>query len=509
MQHVLVDLEAERAVLGTLLADPELLTDVSELRVEDFGDSRNGIIFEAMSVLGRAGRVVNHLSVAEWLHDAGKLSEAGGPDHLLGLEGAGLIQLQGLREQVDRLRDFGTRRHGMATLQRVAEELRNLRRPADEVVLEGCGQLATLSSRGPARLKTATEIMHAELDRIEAIQKGEQQNVSLIPTGIKQWDELLGGLPRGFVTVEGGQAGVGKSAVMASMALSIAEGGPGRPPEEVGFFSLEDRGNWMVRRYLAERGEVAIRQLLRPGLEQEKMERVFSGASGLSSATDRIWIDDRRGLTAHRVGAEMRRLHAQRGVRVFFIDHLLEMLDKRNVQQRDLAIGEILDVLRDAAIELDAAVVLGCHLRDPENPAVDARYLRPKLQDFAGSQFINRMARVAVGFWQAAPPQEPKPPKEIPEPRRLVRMKDDEWRATLEKHESVKAKAQKEYEKSRGAWEDKCKLYRDSLVVTVLKVTEGTSGFDFTLRRVTHAGLVSRDEGAHRPEVTGYSPPPR
>lgn len=515
-----VAMDSERVVLGAIFADPEHFTAVAEMQPEEWGEPVHGAIFEAMQNLVRRGYSINHLSVAEYLKDHGALVLVGGPAQLMGLDetikkicnGAYLPTPKAVAEQVARVRDMAARRAAIESMTRTIDAMHDMNMTAEELLLRASGDMAALAGAGLSSIRTATEYMEEEVARIEAIQAGGDENVQYIPTGLELWDELLGGLPRGVVTVIGGQASVGKSTAIASMVLSIAEGSATQRPEKVAVFSLEDRGGWLPRRWLAEATGFAIRQLLKKGLTPEAVEDLKARKKELAPITDRILIDDRRRLTAHKVAAKMRQLHARHGVRVFFIDHLLEMLDKSSKAQqaRDLAVGEILEVLRDVAIELDVVVVLACHLRDPETPGVDSRFIRPRLQDFAGGQFINRMARLAVGLWLLPQPPEPKPPKEEAEPKFAAKSSPEQRAAGRAKWEQARAKANADYSAKYSKWREQCEEAERSLVFTSIKATEGSAHFDFGMYRVQHAGLLRRKGGWRDMNDLGFTrPPPR
>lgn len=381
-----VDAPAERAILGAIFNDAERYVEAADMQPADFGVPAHAAIFEAIQVLARKGLSINDMAVAQHLKDHGALVLVGGPAELMGMDetlqricnGSSMATAKAVAEQVARVRDMSQRRTALAAAQRIQDALHDMNASAEELLLRASGDLAALAGAGVSSIRTATDFMREEVKRIRAIQQGSEDNVQYLPTGLELYDELIGGVPRAVVTVIGGQASVGKSKAIATMVLSMAEGGLGRKPETVAVFSLEDKGGWMARRWLAESTGFALRQLLKRGLSPEAVDEVDARSKELEFITDRVLIDDRRRLTVHQVAAKMRQLHARCGVRVFFVDHLLEMLDKspKAQQARDLAVGEIIEVLRDVAIELDVAVVLACHLRDPEAAATRVRRRR-------------------------------------------------------------------------------------------------------------------------------------
>lgn len=496
------DDSAEAAVLGVMICNPACIPDLGEIAPVHFANPKHAVIAAAILELDRAGMAINHLSVSQALKDSGQLVAAGGPAYLMRLDETAvpLDSTESVVEQVDRLRDLALRRAARAFHLAQADALADFTKPAEELILASSGHLAGLGSSAVGGVKTAAALMETELESVWAAQDGKEDAVMYIPSGVRIYDELVGGYPRRFLTILAAQPGVGKSSFVATSALAIAERG-----ETCAVFSLEDAGGWMPRRYLAQSATVAIRQLMTRGLTDTQQEKVQTSAKDLQPILQRIFIDDRRGLTVHRVVASARQMIARHGVRVIFIDHLLEMLDFGDPRSRDERIGEILRHLRDLAASADVAVVLCAHLKDPDDSRVDSRFIRPKLQDFAGGRFVDRMARVAVGFWFPPAPQEPKPPKLPPEPKPPAKADAEERERILQRWELEKTKLNREYEKKREQWRERCALAEDTLVATVVKASEGGSGFDFTMRRVRHAAMVSRTEGGKHDGETGFT----
>src|SRR4051812_11503623 len=81
------DLAAEKAVLGAILADNPVITEIAAIIVaEDFAHPAHAQIFEAMLLLERSQQKVDHLTLAEQLKTMGKLAAIGGPHYLMNLD---------------------------------------------------------------------------------------------------------------------------------------------------------------------------------------------------------------------------------------------------------------------------------------------------------------------------------------------------------------------------------------------------------------------------------------
>src|SRR5262245_21221399 len=106
------DLAAERAVLGTVLADNSMIANVAEIvHPDDFSSAAHAQIFSAMLGLDSAQKTVDHLTLSEELKVRGQLASVGGPAYLMGLDQvvpiatnaaqyAGIVKDQALRRRL-------------------------------------------------------------------------------------------------------------------------------------------------------------------------------------------------------------------------------------------------------------------------------------------------------------------------------------------------------------------------------------------------------------------------
>jgi len=520
-ENPLVDLDAEREVLAFFLnagaigdtSAQALLAEHPELQPAIFSSPRNALVMEAITATSQPGQDgANTITVSQYLKDKRKLHEAGGPAYIMSLDSQALFTATGLGRQIQRLRQMAMRRRGIASCQMLADALKNPSQSPEDVLIQMAGELAVLAAGGAAPTRTLADFARDEYEAIEDIQDGKSpENARYILSGIRVWDELLQGVQRKKVTMVGAHPGVGKSGLLNTMALSIAEGDPimGRPPIPVACFSLEDEGTSIPRRYFADGSVAAIRQLMkRGGLSTDQRTKLSNTAARIHNIGQRVFIDDRTGLTVQKVAARAKQWIIQHGVGVIFVDHLLEMVDFKDERARDERVGEILRVLRDLAKEMDVAVVLAAHLKDPQNAQVDAIHLRPRAQDFAGGRYVDRMCRLAVGLWLPPAPSLSdfmKGYEQVKEPKLPDSLSPNEKAERLEKWQEKKRAADADYQKRHRAWQEACDRAGECMVVTVLKANEGDRGFDFLLKRIRHAGLVSRVDGEHDASVLGYT----
>ena len=128
-----------------------------------------------------------------------------------------------------------------------------------------------------------------------------------------------------------------------------------------------------------------------------RLQQVFNAA--VQAVADwPVYVDDQHGRTIHDLTAAMRRMHREHGVRVFFLDNVAEVVvDLRDRERKDEALGRIARQYRDAAKALGAAPVLVVHLNRDVEKRGDGR---PRLSDLKNSGDIEDASHVVSLLWR-------------------------------------------------------------------------------------------------------------
>lgn len=166
--------------------------------------------------------------------------------------------------------------------------------------------------------------------------------------------------------------------------------------ERVGLLSLEDPRRWLTSRILAEASGVPLFVLGKRALTTEQQKRVHDASSAVYNQLRNLITDDTAAMTTAQVVASARRMVAL-GCRAIFVDHLGEIRLERT-DRHDLDIADALQQLRSIAKVYSVPVVVACHLRRRDGLLPDTS---PRLSDFAFSAAVERMARVALGLYRA------------------------------------------------------------------------------------------------------------
>ncbi len=238
------NVEAEEAVLGSVLINPDALLDVATfLRAEDFFLVKNGWIWDAILAVQERRDPIDFLTVTNELNGQQRLQEVGGPVYVSRLMDAvpSAIHAEAYGRIVERT---ALRRRLLGAASEVAQlacnEAENI-----EVVLDKSEQaLFGVSERRLTRdLQPIKRVVKEYYDRVKRLSERDELLLG-VPTGFRGLDELLGGLQRSDLIIVAGRPGMGKTGLLLNIALNCAR----HHRMRVAVFSLEMSAEQVVGR---------------------------------------------------------------------------------------------------------------------------------------------------------------------------------------------------------------------------------------------------------------------
>ncbi|MEM7113004.1 MAG: replicative DNA helicase [Chloroflexota bacterium] len=384
-------IEAEEAVLGSLLIDPEAIYEVAGFLIPDaFYRVQNRWIYEAMLRLNNRRDPIDFITLTEELRRLEKLEDAGGEAYLIGLINTVPTSINA--EHYARVVEAAhTRRKLISTASTIAglayEESEDINIVIDraEQALFGVSEARTTRDLVPVR-----QIAREYMDRIEQLhQRGD--DVIGVPTGFTDLDRLLGGLNKSDLIIIAARPGMGKTSLQNGVALTAAR----RHGKRVAMFNLEMSGEQLVQRMIAAETRIDSQRLRRGELYDTEWP-IFMEAIGRLSET-RIFIDDTPSITPAQLRTKCRRLYAEHGLDLIMIDYLQLMQSERGTNNRVQEISEISRGLKTLARELDVPVVAAAQL----SRAVEQRQdKRPLLSDLRDSGSIEQDADIVMFIYR-------------------------------------------------------------------------------------------------------------
>lgn len=381
------DVEAEKAVIGSLLVDGETIFNVATfLEPQDFFTQENQWIYDACFGLYQRNEAINQITVAHELAQRGKLEETGGAAYLSHLVSTVPTSLH--------IVDYGqivSRLSVMRRLISAASQITTIGYQADADVDAALGKAEDVLFKVRHRRSLwdfvpIRDILGQYFEEAGPTQPTEGK-IAHILTHFAAIDDLLGGLQRSDLIILGARPSSGKT----SLALNIARNAAINQKACVAIFSLEMSRQDVVRRLLASEANVDCRNV-RLGLYNEREERRIMEASGILSEAP-IYIDDSPQLRIVEMRSKARRLHFERNVDLFIVDYLQLMRGEVRGDSRVQEVGEITRALKALAREMDAPVLAVSQL----SRAIEQRMShKPLLSDLRESGSIEQDADVVL-----------------------------------------------------------------------------------------------------------------
>ncbi len=384
-------IEAEEAVLGSLLIDPDAIFDVATfLKPESFYSAKNKWVYEAILSLNDRREPLDLVTLTEELRRRGHLEEIGGEAYIISLLHAVPTAINA--ESYGRLVEATAVRRQMI---KAASDIANLAYNEAEdinVVIDRAEQ-ALFSISEERTTRDLVPIRHIASQYLERIQElhARGDDVIGVPTGFTDLDRLLGGLNKSDLIIIAARPGMGKTSLQNAIALTAAR----RYNKRVAIFNLEMSGEQLVQRMIAAETRIDSQRLRRGDLHENEWP-IFMEAIGRLSET-RIFIDDTPSITPNQLRTKCRRLYAEHGLDLVMIDYLQLMQAERSSNNRVMEISEISRALKGLARELDVPVVAAAQL----SRAVEQRQdKRPQLSDLRDSGSIEQDADIVLFIYR-------------------------------------------------------------------------------------------------------------
>ena len=171
-----------------------------------------------------------------------------------------------------------------------------------------------------------------------------------LATGFHDLDEILSGLQDGELIIVAGRPSMGKT----TFALNVVEHAGVRVQAPCAIFSLEMSREQVARNMLCSHARLDSHRLRRGRLSTHELENLPLHVGALSEAP--IYIDDSPGLNTFELRSKVRRLKAQKGLKLVVVDYL-QLMQGPPVDSRQQEIGAISRSLKGLAREMKIPVI--------------------------------------------------------------------------------------------------------------------------------------------------------
>ena len=391
--------DAEMALLGCLLMDNDIVSDVIEkLKEEDFYQESHKFIFQAMHAVFSARKPVDIVTVSDKLDGEGNLNKAGGLSYLTELAEI-TPSAANYRSYFDIVKRDSVNRKLIRASRKIIET--SMKSTDDKTALSYAEKAVYDISK---QIENSALLSMSEGDIIgEVLQKFEKLQsdpnaLKGISTGYRYLDKMTHGLQPGALIVLAARPGMGKT----SLAMNLVENAALRGGKTCAVFSLEMPRSEIVQRLICSYAGVSMQNALSGKLTAKEWKKLLTAGDKLKQSN--IYIDDSSVVTPAEIMSKCRRLKtANGGVDMIMIDYiqLMSSGDSKmaGAENRQQEVASITRDLKIMAKELGVPVIALSQLRriqSKEPTLSDLRESGAIEQDADIVMFINRPEATAT-----------------------------------------------------------------------------------------------------------------
>ena len=384
--------EAEQAVLGSMLIDPRCVPEViDKLRVDDFYLRQNKEIYETIYSMFNYSATIDPVTVLEHMKHNGYYDE--------NLSRGYLLQLMDTTPTAANVHEYIEIIKDKTLLRRVAETAGDLTvmiqegTDSGQDVLEAAEQriYAIRQGRAARGLTPISEVLIDVYDRLSELAASDSA-IPGLSTGLKDLDRAISGLNKSDLILLAARPGMGKT----SMALNILLDAGKKSGQTVAFFSLEMSREQLALRLISSECFVDNKKLVTGKLTEQDWENVAMAADSLNHSS--ILIDDDSSVTVADINAKCRRVD---NLGLVVIDYLQLMQSaggkQRSGDNRQQIVSDISRSLKIMAKELNVPVLCLSQLSRANESRTDKR---PMLSDLRESGAIEQDADIVLFLYR-------------------------------------------------------------------------------------------------------------
>ena len=387
-KRVPYSVEAEQAVIGSMMIDPKCIPSVIEaLTEDDFYIETNRMIFSAISYMFTSGRLIDPVTVIDEMKLMGNKQQAN-RDYFIQL-----IETTPTSANVLEYCKIVRGKSMLRELQDISSEITQLTMDEQEdpqTIAELAEQkiYSVRQGREIKGLKTINMAIAEVYNHLDEMSK-HPGGLPGLPTGFSELDRMIGGLNKSDLILMASRPGMGKT----SIALNIARSAIKDSDKTVVIFQLEMSSQQLAMRMLSGEALVDNKKLRMGTLTDDDWDRIAGAATSLTKS--HIMIDDNAGITVSEMKAKCRRLGSDLGLIV--VDYLQLMHSGKRNDNRVQEVAEISRSLKIMAKDLNVPVLCLSQLsRGPES----RQDKRPMLSDLRESGSIEQDADIVLFIYR-------------------------------------------------------------------------------------------------------------
>ena len=384
--------EAEQAVLGSVIIDPQCLNEIAvQMKTEYFYIPQHREIYSAMSAMYELSQTIDFVSLLEKLKSDGVYDEAGGKAYLTQLVQT-VPSAANVLTYVAIIRERYYARSLMTAAQDIIKDINENELDSGRMIDNAEQRIFEIRQgreiSGLTHIKSVIE--NETYDRLSKMADPETRADYVgIPCGIGDLDKMITGLNKSDLIILGARPGMGKT----SFALNIVRNVAMNTGKTVCFFSLEMTRDQLAQRMLSSEAGIKSEKLRTGELDDDEWTRLAQAGDALSKAN--IYFDETSSITVPEMKAKLRRM---KQLDLVVVDYLGLMKSARSTENRVQEVSEITRNLKIMAKDLKVPVIACAQLS--RGTETKGKSHRPALSDLRESGSIEQDADIVLFLYR-------------------------------------------------------------------------------------------------------------
>ena len=384
--------EAEQAVLGSVIIDPQCLNEIAvQMKTEYFYIPQHREIYSAMSAMYELSQTIDFVSLLEKLKSDGVYDEAGGKAYLTQLVQT-VPSAANVLTYVAIIRERYYARSLMTAAQDIIKDINENELDSGRLIDNAEQRIFEIRQgreiSGLTHIKSVIE--NETYDRLSKMADPETRADYVgIPCGIGDLDKMITGLNKSDLIILGARPGMGKT----SFALNIVRNVAMNTGKTVCFFSLEMTRDQLAQRMLSSEAGIKSEKLRTGELDDDEWTRLAQAGDALSKAN--IYFDETSSITVPEMKAKLRRM---KQLDLVVVDYLGLMKSARSTENRVQEVSEITRNLKIMAKALKVPVIACAQLS--RGTETKGKSHRPALSDLRESGSIEQDADIVLFLYR-------------------------------------------------------------------------------------------------------------
>ncbi|MBN8539183.1 MAG: replicative DNA helicase [Deltaproteobacteria bacterium] len=387
-----VNNEAEQAVLGGLLLNPNAWDDVSFLITEeDFYKPTHKKIFSVLRDLAIKSEPIDPITVSNVLNARHELEAIGGQSYLAEMMNtfpvAGNIEyyakIVAEKSTIRKVISCGT--------EMVEKAYTNDFESVEGLVDEFEGRIFKLNDDkqvdGPV---SAADLVRSGMNKLTELSERES-DVTGVASGFKALDKMTAGFQKGEMTIVAARPSMGKTAFSLNIATHVVL----REKKSLLYFSIEMNRDQMMMRVLGCEARVGLGDLRTGKLSDAGWQRIIDKAGKIGETN--LFIDDASFVTPMTIRSKARKIKARYGLDMIMIDYLQLMKLGQKTDNREREVSEISQSLKAIAKDLQVPVIALAQVNRGSEGRSDRR---PQVSDLRESGSIEQDADLIMSLYR-------------------------------------------------------------------------------------------------------------